>query len=190
MHGLFFGSFNPIHIGHLIIASYMADYAELEEVWFVVSPQNPLKNKKNLLDEYQRLELVQLAIEDDPRFKVLDIEFNMPRPSYTINTVLELKQQFPDHHWALIMGADALASLPKWKNYEELQSLCKILAYPRPGFSLDPNSIPNTVTLFEEVPRMEISATFIRKTLRDFKDAQYLLPQKVYQYIKDNNLFQ
>ena len=189
MTGLFFGSFNPIHIGHLIIASYMADHAGLDEVWFVISPQNPLKNKKNLLDEYQRYEMVKLAIEGDSRFVATDIEFSMPRPSYTIDTLAELEQRYPGKKWAIIMGSDSLQSLPKWKSYEELVSNYPIYAYPRPGAILSEDTIPYNVRVFNDVPVMEISATFIREALRDRKTARYLLPQKVYDYIQEYGLY-
>ena len=189
MVGLFFGSFNPIHIGHLIIASYMADHAGLEEVWFVISPQNPLKNKKNLLDEYQRFEMVKLAIEGDSRFVASDIEFSMPRPSYTIDTLVELELRYPQKKWVIIMGGDALQSLPKWKSYDELIAKYPIYAYPRPGIAMDENTLPENTKLFNEVPVMEISATFIREALRDRKTARYLLPQKVYDYIQEYGLY-
>ena len=189
MVGLFFGSFNPIHIGHLIIASYMVDYAGLDEVIFVISPQNPLKNKKNLLDEYQRYEMVRLAIEGDSRFSASDIEFSMPRPSYTIDTLTELSTLHPDKKFAVIMGADALDSLPKWKSYEEIISSYPIYAYPRPGVVIDESTLLPSVKIFNDVPLMSISATFIRESLKNRRTARYLLPQKLYDYIQENGLY-
>lgn len=181
--GLFFGSFNPIHIGHLIIASYMVDFTDLGQVWFVVSPQNPLKHKKNLLSEYERMEMVRLAIQDDNRFQATDIEFNMPRPSYTIDTLLHLEEKYPGKEFVLIMGSDSVASLPKWKNYEQLLENYKIYAYPRPEHHLAPEQLHHNIKLVEGVPLMEISATFIRQTIKNKKSVKYLLPEKVYQFV-------
>jgi nicotinate-nucleotide adenylyltransferase len=181
--GLFFGSFNPIHIGHLIIASYMVDYTDLGQVWFVVSPQNPLKHKKHLLSEYERMEMVRLAIQDDSRFQATDIEFNMPRPSYTIDTLLHLEEKYPDKEFVLIMGSDSVASLPKWKNYEQLLQNYKTYAYPRPEYHLTPDQLHPNIKLVEGVPLMEISATFIRQTIKNKKSVKYLLPEKVFQFI-------
>ena len=134
--GLFFGSFNPIHVGHLVIANYMVEYTDLEEVWLVISPQNPLKNKKSLLNEYDRLKLVELAIGDNFKIKSSDIEFFLPKPSYTIDTLTYLKEKHPKNHFYLIMGTDNFQSFHKWKNYEEILNQYKLYVYPRPGYGL------------------------------------------------------
>lgn len=181
--GLFFGSFNPVHIGHLIIGSYMADFTDLDQVWYIVSPHNPLKPKKDLLNEYERLEMVRLATEDDTRLKASDIEFKLSQPSYTINTLLHLEEKYPDKSWVLLMGSDTYASLPKWKNYERLLSDYEIYVYPRPDTKLNAAELPANVKLIENVPLMQISASFIRQVIREKKTYRYLLPEKVYQYV-------
>jgi nicotinate-nucleotide adenylyltransferase len=181
--GLYFGSFNPIHVGHLIIASYMVDYTDLEQVWFIISPQNPLKNKTGLLNEYERFEMIRLAIEDDPRFKVSDIEFHLPRPSYTIDTLTYLDEKHPEHQWYLIMGTDTTDTLPKWKNYQQILNNYKIAAYKRPGFDANTGFLHPSITFYEDVPQMEISSSFIRNAIKNKKSVKYLLPNKTYQYI-------
>lgn len=188
--GLFFGSFNPVHIGHLIIASYMAEYTDLEQVWFIVSPQNPLKLRKELLNEYERLEMVRLAIEDDPELRASDIEFNLAKPSFTINTLLHLHEKYPGREWILIMGADTFKTLPKWKNYEELINNYGIYIYPRPGYELNENEITNKIKLVTGVPLMQISASFVREAIKLKKTYKYLLPDKVYKYIDKWGFYQ
>ena len=131
--GLYFGSFNPIHNGHLMIAGYIAEYSDLKEIWFVISPQNPLKEKSSLLTDYHRLALVNVAIENDMRFKSCDIEFKLPQPSYTINTLTYLQEKYPQKEFALIMGADNLENLDKWKNHEQILNIYNIYVYPSPG---------------------------------------------------------
>jgi nicotinate-nucleotide adenylyltransferase len=180
--GLFFGSFNPIHVGHLIIASYMVDFTDLNQVWFIVSPQNPLKNKKSLLNEYERLELIRLAINGDNRLKVSDIEFKLPIPSYTIHTLEVLKEKHPEHEFHLIMGSDSFNTLPKWKEYEQILAKYPIMVYLRPKEEIDLN-IKGNIQVFEDVPQMEISASFIRNAIKNKKSVKYLLPQVVFDYI-------
>jgi nicotinate-nucleotide adenylyltransferase len=180
--GLFFGSFNPIHVGHLIIASYMVDFTDLNQVWFIVSPQNPLKNKKSLLNEYERLELIRLAIDGDNRLKVSDIEFKLPIPSYTIHTLEVLKEKHPEHEFHLIMGSDSFNTLPKWKEYEQILANYPIMVYLRPKEEIDLN-IKGNIQVFEDVPQMEISASFIRNAIKNKKSVKYLLPQVVFDYI-------
>ena len=180
--GLFFGSFNPIHVGHLIIASYMVDFTDLNQVWFIVSPQNPLKNKKSLLNEYERLELIRLAIDGDNRLKVSDVEFKLPIPSYTIHTLEVLKEKHPEHEFHLIMGSDSFNTLPKWKEYEQILANYPILVYLRPKEEIDLN-INGNIQVFEDVPQMEISASFIRNAIKNKKSVKYLLPQVVFDYI-------
>jgi nicotinate-nucleotide adenylyltransferase len=181
--GLFFGSFNPIHVGHLIIGSYMAEFTDLSQVWFVVSPQNPLKPRKDLLNEYERLEMVRLATEDDPKLKASDIEFNLTKPSFTINTLLHLDEKYPDRQWTLIMGSDTFQTLHKWKNYESLINDYEIYIYPRPDSPLNKEDLSAHCKLIEGVPLMQISASFVRETIHLKKTYRYLLPEKVYQYI-------
>ncbi len=186
--GLFFGSFNPIHIGHLVIANYMANYTDLEKVWLVVSPHNPLKQKSSLLADNHRLALVRRAIEDNNKLKVSDIEFKLPQPSYTITTLLHLSEKHPTHQFALIMGSDNLNTLHKWKNYEAILKGYEIYVYPRPGF--EPGSLSTLANVkITEAPVMEISSTFIRQAISDKKDVRYLLPEKVDDYVKEMSFY-
>lgn len=186
--GLFFGSFNPIHAGHLIIASYMANFTDLDEVWLVVSPQNPLKNKKGLGNMYDRLEMARLAIEPAEQLKVSDIEFNLPQPSYTIDTLAYLQEKHPAKEFVLIMGADNLASLKKWKNYEVLLKNYPIYVYPRPGSDVTEWINHPSITL-TETPQMEISSTFIRQALKDKKNIQFLVPENVIAFMDSKNMY-
>ena len=160
--GLFFGSFNPIHHGHLILASYMAEFTDLDEVWFVVSPQNPLKNKESLLADYHRMALVRVAIEDHPKFKASDIEFKMPKPSYTIDTLTWLSEKYPKKDFIIICGTDIFPSFHKWKNYIHLY----------------------------QAPLLEISSSFIRNGIKAKKDMTFWMPDKVYQYILEMHFYE
>ena len=188
--GLFFGSFNPIHIGHLVIAEYMVEFTELDKVWFVVSPQNPLKPERSLLSETHRLQMVRRAIEDDNRFKASTIEFDLPRPSYTINTITHLNEKYPKQQFALIMGADNITTLHKWKNYEQLLEQNEIYVYPRkesyniPAYALRPS------VHITEAPVMEISSTFIRNAIKSKKNVSNMLPAPVAEYIKEMRFYQ
>ncbi len=186
--GLFFGSFNPIHTGHLIIANYMAHYTNMDKVWLVVSPHNPLKDKKALINMYDRLEMTKLATEQASDIFVSDAEFKLPKPSYTIDTLTHLHERYPEHQFSLIMGADNLVSLKKWKNYELILRDYHVYVYPRPGYEdCDLNSHPSvTIT---ETPVMEISSTFIRKALKEKKNVQYFVPDKVLDFIEAKNLY-
>lgn len=180
--GLFFGSFNPVHIGHMIIASHMIEYGMLDKLWFVVSPENPLKDKTQLLDRFDRLDMVNLAIKDDPRFESSDVEFRLPRPSYTIHTLEALRERYPLHDFVLIMGSDNLQTLDKWKNYSEILQHYRILVYPRPGFPGGEFLSHSSVTL-THAPLMEISSSYIRGCIRDEKDCRYLLNPAVRKFI-------
>ena len=186
--GLFFGSFNPVHNGHLIIANYVCERTELDKVWLVVSPQNPLKQKETLLREYDRLHLINLAIEDNENLKASNIEFKLPKPSYTIDTLIYLKEKYPQHQFALIMGSDNLATLHKWKNYEQILKNYDLLVYRRNGFIENP--FPKNKNIhFLEFPFIDISATFIRENLRQGNSMQYFLPEPVWKYIDEMKLY-
>ena len=187
--GLFFGSFNPIHIGHLMIAEYMLEFTDLDEVWFVVSPHNPLKEKKTLLTDHHRLTLVRIATEDNAKFKVSDIEFKMTQPSYTVKTLAYLAEKYPDKKFVLLMGADNLGILHKWKNYEQIINNNEIYVYPRPGVDLKNLKLYPNVKL-TEAPLLEISSQFIRQAIKDKKDVRYFLHEKVYQYILEMHFYE
>jgi len=184
--GLFFGSFNPIHIGHLIIANTIYDRSDLNEVWFVVSPQNPLKKRKSLVHEFDRLRMVELAIEDNFHFRASDVEFRMPRPSYTIDTLTYLSEQYPQHSFCLFLGSDNLKQLQKWKNYEQILAHYELFVYPRPGEKLDFN---HPAIQEVDAPLLDISATFIRESIQQELSVKYLLPEKVVEYIRDKKLY-
>lgn len=186
--GLFFGSFNPVHVGHLIIANFMATNTDLEKVWMVVSPQNPLKEKKTLARDYDRLHLVRLGISDNPNIQASDFEFNLPKPSYTIDTLTYMKEAHPNHEFVLIMGGDNLGTLHKWKNYELLLSSYQIYVYRRPGYDLGDLATHENVHLFE-APLMQISASYIRKQIREGKSVQYLVPDAVNEYLLTSSLY-
>jgi nicotinate-nucleotide adenylyltransferase len=186
--GLFFGSFNPIHVGHLIIANYMATQTDLEQVWLVVSPQNPLKPKNTLARDRDRLNMVQAAIDNNRLLKASDIEFKLPKPSYTIDTLTYLKEKYPQHQFVLIMGGDNLATLQKWKNFDAILRGYAIYVYKRPQYDLGEFATHPSVSIFE-APLMEISATYIRKCLADGKPIQYLVPDAVLKYIEESKVY-
>ena len=186
--GLFFGSFNPIHLGHTIIANYMVEYGNIDELWFMVTPHNPLKKRSNLLDDYQRLELVNLAIGDDFRFKASDIEFRLPKPSYTINTLTYLKEKFPTRTFLPIIGSDNYLNFHKWKNYEILKSDFEFLVYPRPDFDTQNASMPGNFHIVN-APMIEISSTFIRNAIKAQKDIRHYLHPAVYKYIEEMSFY-
>jgi nicotinate-nucleotide adenylyltransferase len=187
--GLFFGSFNPVHIGHLIIAEYMATRTDLEQVWFVVSPHNPLKLRASLANDFDRLHMVQLAIDDNPRLKVSNIEFSLPKPSYTIDTMTYLHEKYPQHQFSLIMGSDNLSSIQKWKNYELLLQRYTIHIYKREGTSADlPLDTPSDIRLYD-VPMMDISSTYIRQSIASGLSIRYMVPEPVYQFLDGSRLY-
>jgi len=192
--GLYFGTFNPIHIGHMIIANHVAEYSGLNQIWMVVTPHNPLKIKDTLLDDYKRLQLVFLATEEYTKIKPSDIEFKLPQPNYTINTLVHLQEKFPKHIFSLIMGEDNLKSLHKWKNYEVILQNHEIYVYPRfdgIGKLAKQNYefANNSKIHFIDAPIVEISSTFIRENIKKKKDVRPLLPSKVWEYIDHNNLY-
>lgn len=185
--GLYFGTFNPIHAGHLIIANHMAEYSSLDQVWLVVTPHNPLKKKSTLLDDHHRLQMVFLATEDYPKLKPSDIEFRLPQPNYTINTLAHLQEKFPTHEFSLIMGEDNLNSLHKWKNYEVILHSHDIYVYPRIDTDLiNPDVAAHARIHRINAPVIEISSTFIRDSIRQDKNVRPLLPEKVWQYVLHN----
>lgn len=185
--GLFFGSFNPIHIGHLIIAESLLESTPLEQVWLVISPQNPFKEKKSLLNAYDRYRLAEIATADNPRIFPSNVEFNLPTPSYTIDTLTELTRQFPTYDFSLLMGGDNLGSLHKWKKAEVIVQEYNIYAYPRKESK--PPQVESPRIQQAEAPLMEISATNIRKRLAEDRSVRYLLPPEVIRYIREHNLY-
>ena len=185
--GLFFGSFNPIHHGHLMVASFIANHTDLQQVWLVVSPQNPHKTQSSLLNEYDRLHLAQLAIEDDAQIKVSDIEFKLPKPSYTIDTLTYLEEKYPQHQFYVIMGGDSFQNLPKWKNFEALVKNYQFIVYRRPGFEITEKYGADVTYL--EAPMLELSATLIRNNCKDGITIRYLVPEDVRLEIERNNYF-
>lgn len=188
--GLYFGTFNPIHIGHLIIANHMAEHADLDQVWMVVTPHNPLKKKSTLLDDYHRLQMVYLATEDFPKIKPSDIEFKLAQPNYTVNTLVHLQEKYPDYKFSLIMGEDNLKSFHKWKNYEAILEHHDIYVYPRISSEIDNLDLKNHSKIhLIDAPVVEISSTFIRDNIKKGKNIQPLLPLKVWEYIDHNNFY-
>lgn len=186
--GLFFGSFNPLHIGHMAIANYMVEFAGVRQVWFVVSPQNPFKKKEDLLNDFDRLELVQRAIGDDSRFRATDVEFHMSKPSYTIDTLTNLSQKYPDHQFSLIMGSDNLVNFRQWKNYQDILDHYPILVYPRPGEPpVEPLQHKNIQII--DAPLMEISSTFLRKAIPEGHNMRCFFPDKVWEFIDKMNFY-
>jgi nicotinate-nucleotide adenylyltransferase len=193
--GLYFGSFNPIHIGHIAIAGYMIEFAGLDQVWFIVSPHNPLKNKETLLADHHRLYMAQLGIGDNDRLKASDIEFKLPVPSYTIDTLTYLKEKYPKNEFCLVMGEDNLYTLHKWKNANALVREYHIYVYPRPD-SVKPSStlldqiLSTSIIHHVKAPLMDISGTFIRNGIKKGKDMSYFLPPAVWKYIREMHFYE
>jgi nicotinate-nucleotide adenylyltransferase len=187
--GLFFGSFNPIHIGHMIIAEYMATRTPLEQVWFVVSPHNPLKLRSTLANDFDRLHMVQMAIDDNPRLKASNVEFSLPKPSYTIDTMAYLHEKYPQHDFSLIMGSDNLDSIRKWKNYELLLQRYSIHVYKRAGTTPEGPAINGPQIHLYDVPMMDISSTYIRQSIASGLSVRYMVPESVYQFLDGARLY-
>jgi len=210
--GLFFGTFNPIHVGHLIIANHLAEHSDLEEVWMVVTPHNPHKKKKTLLDDIHRLAMVRIAIEDYPKLQASNIEFDLPQPNYTVNTLAVLEEKHPELEFCLIMGEDNLKSLHKWKNYEVILERFAIYVYPRvientskippsvppqggkpvkSNFSLEGNLLPENGKKITKIdaPIVEISSTFIRKNIASGNNIRPMLPKNVWEYLDEMNFY-
>jgi nicotinate-nucleotide adenylyltransferase len=186
--GLFFGSFNPIHNGHLAISAYMVEHGDIDRLWFVVSPQNPLKEKDDLLDDTLRLEMVKLAIENDMRYEACDIELTLPQPSFTINTLDALKTNYPSVEFFLIMGSDNFVNLEKWKDYGRIIREYPILIYPRPGFAIKSSILEGNFTLIN-APLLPISSTMIREKIGKNENIDSLIPSAVSEFIKSNSLY-
>lgn len=198
--GLYFGTYNPIHVGHLIIANYMVEYTNLDQVWLVVTPQNPLKKKSTLLEDYHRYAMVEMAVLDNDKLKASNIEFKLPQPSYTINTLTYLKEKHPKHQFSLIMGEDNLRTFHKWKNYEQILENHKIYVYPRALTEqeriemIESASVGNSFSnkkniIICDAPVMKISASFIRDAIKNKKDTRYLLTEVVYKYVQEMNFY-
>lgn len=188
--GLFFGTFNPIHIGHLIIANHMAEYSDLEKIWLVITPHNPFKKKSSLLDNHHRYQLVQLAIENYPKIEASTIEFNLPQPNYTTNTLVHLREKYPQHEFCLIMGEDNLKSLEKWKNYESILENHEIYVYPRiSSGEVEDQFNENPAINRIDAPVIELSSTAIRKAIQEGKNCKPLLPAEVWNYIDEMNFY-
>ncbi len=188
--GLYFGTFNPIHIGHLIIANHMAENTDLDQIWMVVTPHNPHKQKNTLLDDYHRLHMVHLATEDFPKIQPSDIEFKLPQPNYTVNTLAHLQEKYPKHEFSLLMGEDNLNSLHKWKNYEVILQNHDIYVYPR----VNSGEIDATFINHEKIhrvgaPVIELSSTFIRESIKKGNNVVPMLPNKVWEYVEHNNFY-
>ncbi|MGJ8665213.1 MAG: nicotinate (nicotinamide) nucleotide adenylyltransferase [Patiriisocius sp.] len=188
--GLYFGTFNPIHIGHLTIANYMVEFSDLDEVWMVVTPHNPHKKKSSLLGNHHRIAMVDIAIEDYPKIKSSKIEFNLPQPNYTVNTLAVLEEKYPELDFCLIMGEDNLKSLHKWKNYEVILDRYSIYVYPRISSGTIETQFDNHPKISKvPAPIMELSSTFIRKAVKDKKNIKPMLPQNVWEYLDEMNFY-
>lgn len=189
--GLFFGSFNPIHIGHLILGNYILEHSDMEELWYVVSPQNPFKDKKSLLKDHNRLDMVQLAVKNYPKMRASNVEFALPKPSYTIDTLTYLHEKHPDYSFSLIMGEDNLNGLSKWKNAETLIKNHQIIVYPRTfeGEKEDHEYLQHENISLINAPIVEISATEIRKMIKDGKNVRPMLPPEVFDYLDGSSFY-
>ena len=188
--GLYFGTFNPIHIGHLAIANHLVEFSDLDEVWMVVTPHNPHKKKSTLLDNHHRLSMVRIALEDYPRIKASDVEFNLPQPNYTVNTLAHLEETHPNEDFCLIMGEDNLKSLHKWKNYEVILERYPIYVYPRVSEGLVETQFHDHPKITKvNAPIMELSSTFIRKGIKEGKNVRPLLPAEVWKYLDEMNFY-
>ena len=187
--GIYSGSFNPIHHGHVMLANYLVEFSDLDELWFVVTPQNPLKKKEDLLDDDERLKMVQLAIGDDPRIHVSDIEMHLSTPSYTINTLTALSEQYPDSEFVFICGMDSLQNLKNWREYQKILDNYELLVFPREGY--DGGELINypSVTVLK-TPIIEISSTFIRQCIKEGRDVRHFMPEKAFEYMKEHRLYE
>lgn len=185
--GLYFGSFNPVHAAHLIIANFILNETDIQKIWFVVSPQNPFKSETGLLNEYHRLHLVKLATEDDTRIKASDIEFGLPKPSYTANTLVYLNEKYPGNEFCIIMGSDSFQNLPKWKNAATIMNDYPIYVYKRPGFEIGNHQVAQLNIL--DAPLLQLSATQLREYVREGKSLRYMVPDKVLEEIEKGGYY-
>jgi len=188
--GLFFGSFNPIHVGHLIIANHLVEHTDLDEVWFIISPQSPFKKKSTLLADHHRFALVNYAVEDNPKLWASNIEFSMPTPSYTTHTLAFLEEKYPMKEFSLIMGEDNIVNIDKWKNFELIINNYNIYVYPRPNTKNSKFHELENVIMVENVPQMEISSSFIRRSIKEGKNVRYLLPHRVFEYVSEMHFYE
>lgn len=186
--GLYFGSFNPVHVGHLIIADFVVNNADLQQVWMIVSPQNPLKKSSSLLNEYDRLNLVNIAIEGNEKLKASDIEFKLPKPSYTVDTLIYLKEKYPGHEFVVIIGSDSYLNIHKWKNFEILQKDYRFIIFERPAFPVDKKTLPQKWKILQ-APLLEISSTYIRTQIKAGKSIKYLVTEPVRKEIERNGYY-
>ena len=188
--GLFFGTFNPIHVGHLIIANHMVEFSDLDEVWFVVTPHNPHKKKKTLLEDPHRLAMVRIAVEEYPKLQASNVEFDLPQPNYTVNTLVHLEEKYPEKNFSLIMGEDNLKSLHKWKNYEVILERYSIYVYPRISEGTVETQFDNHKKIKKvDAPIIELSSTFIRKGIKAGKNIRPMLPAEVWTYLDEMNFY-
>ena len=188
--GLFFGSFNPIHMGHLVIADVMAHHTDLDQVWFVVSPQNPFKSSKSLLHEFDRLRMVELATADHYKFRAIDVEFHLPKPGYTVDTMTYLSEKHPGHEFILIIGEDNLVHFHKWKNHRVILDHYGLYVYPRPYVVAEKIKVRHENIRYVASPMLDISATFIRESIKNNRSVRYLLPQSVAEYITSRHFYE
>lgn len=187
--GLFFGSFNPVHSGHLIIANYLVEESDLDELWLVISPHNPFKERNTLANDFDRYDMVLRSVENHPKIKASNIEFELPKPSYTIDTLTYLFEKYPNDEFVLIMGGDNLASLHKWKNYQQILKQVQIYVYKRPEYEEGELANHPSVKIFGEAPLIEISSTFIRKLIKEEKSIQYWVTEETRKIIEAGNLY-
>ncbi len=188
--GLFFGTFNPTHIGHMIMANYMVEFTDLQEVWFVITPQSPFKQKASMLSNHHRLALANIAIENYPKLKTSNIEFGLPQPNYTINTLIHIEEKFPKHQFCLLLGEDNLKGFQKWKNYETILNNYDLYVYPRISEeNIEPQFLNHPKIHRVNAPIIEISSTFIRKAIKNKKDISTMLPYSVWKYIDEMNFY-
>lgn len=189
MHiGLYFGSFNPVHLGHLLVAEHVAAHTDVDKIWFVVSPHNPLKDSASLLNEYDRLHLVELAIANNPKLRASNVEFALPKPSFTIDTLTYLTEKFPLETFSIVLGGDAFANLKRWKNWEQLIARHRLIVYARPGFEVT-HLEGARVTYLADAPQIHLSASYVRKEIKARRSTRYLVPDAVRQYVEDNRYY-
>jgi len=187
--GLFFGTYNPVHVGHMVIANYMVEFTDLEQIWMIVTPQNPFKQKESMLKDYDRLHLVKLAIGEDVKMRASDIEFSLPQPNYTIDTLTYLKEKFPYKEFALIMGADNLNHFHKWKNHNLIIENHELYVYPRMESNDGGDLRQHYKVSYVEAPVMKVSSSFIRKAIAEGKNVQHFMPKAVADYVEEMNIY-